>query len=243
MAKPQGPRPIIVEIAKPFGLEITKDHWSKGSTVTTRYFEDLFEVVVGRPYDGKLDKRSIAEALLIKVGGSRPAGVSITDAMFSKGSTVTNTYFNALKEALNAYRHAELNGIATDNSEVTDKEIRDAADEAHEGDIEGRRLLVIHYRRERSKALSASAKKLARKSHPENLLVCEICSAVPEKTYREDIIEAHHRLPLNKLAIPARIMPSDLAMICPSCHRAVHKVKDCSMPEVGRRLRAAGFIR
>ena len=243
MAKPPGPRPIIIELAKPFGLEVTKAHWSRGSTVTTKYFEDLFALVVGRPYDGKIDKRSIAEALLLKVGGANKAGISITEDMFSKGGTVTNAYFKALGEALESFRQAEENGVIVDNSEITPKEIQDAAESGHEGDIEGRKRLVIHYRRERSKTLSASAKKLARKGHPEGLLVCEICLTVPEKTYQEDIIEAHHRLPLNTLAAPKRVMPKDLAMICPSCHRAVHKVDNCNMLEVAKRLKTTGLIK
>ncbi len=243
MAKPPGPRPIIIALAKPFGLEITKDHWSRGSTVTTKYFEDLFTVVVGRRYDGKIDKRSIAEALLLKVGGASKAGVSISEKMFSKGGTVTNTYFAVLKEALEEFSHAEKNGVTVDTSEATSKEIQDAAEAGHEGDFEGRKKLVIHYRRERSKTLSASAKKLARKGHPEGLLVCEICHIIPEKTYQEDIIEAHHRLPLNNLSAPVRVMPKDLAMICPSCHRAVHKVDNCNMGEVAKRLKSAGLIK
>jgi len=46
MAKPQGPRPIIVEIAKPYGLEVIQKHWALGSTVTRDYFLDLFPLVV-----------------------------------------------------------------------------------------------------------------------------------------------------------------------------------------------------
>lgn len=243
MAKPQGPRPIIIEIATPFGLEINKSHWSRGSTVTTKFFEDIFALAVGRPYNGKVDKRSIAEALLLKVGGADKGGASITEKMFSRGGTVTNAYFTVLKKALEDFRHAEKNGITVDTAEITSEEIQDAAEAGHEGDFEGRKKLVIHYRRERSKTLSASAKKLARKRHPEGLLVCEICQVIPEKTYQEDIIEAHHRVPLNNLSAPVRVMPQDLAMICPCCHRAVHKVENCSMREVAKRLKSVGLIK
>lgn len=243
MAKPQGPRPIIVEIAKPYGLEVIQKHWAVGSTVTRDYFLDLFPLVVGRPYDGKLDKRSIAEALLLYAGGSNPNEYTITEDMFSNGSTITNTYFNALKKALQICRDVEQNGLTASDSEAKKGELDEAADELPEGGQEGRKLLVSHYRRERSKALSISAKKIARSKHPEKLLVCEICSVVPEKTYREDTIEAHHRIPLNKLAGSTKVMPSDLAMICPNCHRAVHKVENCSMPEVTKRLKAAGVIK
>lgn len=243
MAKPPGPRPIIVEIAKPFGLEIIQAHWSKGSTVRREYFLDLFPLVVGRPYDGKLDKRSIAEALLLYAGGLNPEGIAITDDMFSDGSTVTNSYFNALKKALETCRDVEHNGLTASDADLKKVEMDEATDELPEGGHEGRKLLVSHYRRERSKALSLSAKRIARNKHPERLLVCEICSTIPEKTYKEDTIEAHHRTPLNKLAGSTKVMPADLAMICPNCHRAVHKVENCSMPEVSKRLKAAGVIK
>ena len=243
MAKPKGPRPIILDIARPYGLAVLKKHWAVGSTVTRNYFLDLFPLVVGRPYDGRLDKRSIAEALLLYAGGSNPTSYSITQDMFSNGGTITNTYFIALKKALKVCRGIEKNGLTPSNSEAKKLELDEAANELPKGGLEGRMLLVRHYRRERSKALSISAKRIARSNHPEKLLVCEICSLVPEKTYREDTIEAHHRTPLNKLAGSTKVMPSDLAMICPNCHRAVHKVENCSMPEVAKRLKAAGVIK
>lgn len=243
MAKAQGPRPIIVEIAKPYGLEVIQKHWSTGSTVTREYFLDLFPLVVGRPYDGKLDKRSIAEALLLYAGGTNPSEDTITDDMFSNGSTITNSYFNALKVALETCRSVEQDGLTPSDEAANDSEMEDAVDELPEGGHEGRKLLVSHYRRERNKALSITAKKIARAKHPERLLVCEICSSIPEATYNEDIIEAHHRIPLNKLAGSTKVMPADLAMICPNCHRTVHKVGNCSMPEVAKRLKAAGVIK
>ena len=243
MAKLEGPRPIIVEIAKPYGLEVIKDHWSKGGTVTKEYFIDLFRLVVGREYDGKLDKRSIAEALLLHAGGTSPIKDTITDDMFSKGSTITNSYFKALKGALEDCRQIEVNGLTPSNAETKKFEIDEATDELQEGSEEGRLKLVSHYRRERSKALSLSAKRIARNKHPEHLLVCEICNLIPEKVYKADTIEAHHRTPLNLINGTAKVMPPDLAMICPNCHRAVHKVKNCSMPEISKRLKAAGLIK
>lgn len=243
MAKLPGPRAIIVEIANTYGLEVIQKHWAVGSTVTRYYFLDLFPMVVGRPYDGKLDKRSIAEALLLYAGGSNPTECTITEDMFSIGSTITNTYFNALKKALQTCRYVEENGLTASDSEANKDELDEASNDLPEGGQEGRKLLVSHYRRERSKALSISAKRIARSKHPEKLLVCEICRVVPEMAYKEDTIEAHHRTPLNKLAGSTKVMPSDLAMICPNCHRAVHKVENCSMPEVTKRLKAAGVIR
>lgn len=242
MEKQAGPRPIIVEIAKPFGLEIKPEHWSRGSTVTKDYFLDLFHVVVGRPYDGKLDKRSIAEALLIYAGGKRPSGAVITDDMFSNGSTITNTYFNALKDALDLCRDAEQNGYIPSDDRVSEVEVEEASDELPEGGDEGRLRLVSHYRRERRKSVSITAKRIARRLRSDRFLVCEICSIVPEKVYGEDTIEAHHRIPLNQVIGSRKVMPSDLAMLCPNCHRAVHKMDSCSMADVAARLRDSGVI-
>jgi hypothetical protein len=243
MAKVEGPRPIIVEIAKPYELEIIKKHWSRGGTVTREYFIDLFRLVVGREYDGKLDKRSIAEALLLYAGGKSPSKETITDDMFSKGSTITNSYFNALKEALETCSQIERDGLKPSDDKINKYEMEEAANELQEGSEEGRQKLVSHFRRERSKALSLLAKRIARKKHPESLLVCEICNSTPEKTYQEDIIEAHHRTPLSQLTGLSKVMPADLAMICPNCHRAVHKIDNCSIPEISKRLKAAGLIK
>ena len=231
----QGPRPIIVEIANLVGMTIEPNHWSRGSTVTTEFFSDLFKAVTGRAYDSELDrKRDIAEALLIQVG-RKPE-----DVMFSAGSTVTNDYFDALKAALAEYRTNESTGFLPSVSVPTEDEQWTVAETFGN---EGKLVQVQHLRRERSRSLSLASKKLARRRHPEGLLECEICHIIPEKTHFEDIIEAHHRVPLHLLDGSARVMPSDLAMICPSCHRAVHKIAQCNMEELRGRLVRSGLIR
>lgn len=55
--------------------------------------------------------------------------------------------------------------------------------------------------------------------------VCDACGSNVVEEYGADIIEAHHRqafatLPSNTNTDPAR----DLAALCPSCHRALHRV-------------------
>jgi hypothetical protein len=47
------PRPLIEEIATLSGLKLNSKHWSKGSTVTTDYFREIYEILVGKPYSGK----------------------------------------------------------------------------------------------------------------------------------------------------------------------------------------------
>ncbi len=52
---------------------------------------------------------------------------------------------------------------------------------------------------------------------------------MPEDDYRGlDLIEAHHRIPLSR-GIRAT-MPEDFAMLCPCCHRAIHKLIDQGTP-------------
>ena len=236
MTIPSRPRPIIEKIGLLSGLELNQTHWSRGSTVTTQYFLDLYYVLVGQKYDGKKDKRGVAETLLLQFSGTHPSRNIINEDMFSKGSTVTNKYFSALLEALVAFKKIEDDGYTYPVSEIDQSELEFTVNDFPEGRLEGRKLLVRHFRYERDKRLSLCAKRLARKKHPGNLLVCEICKIIPEKKYSLDFIEAHHRIPLSELKKSTKVKPSDFAMLCPNCHRAVHKVKNCSMNDVSTRL-------
>jgi len=191
---------------------------------------------VGQKYNGKKDKRLIAESLLIQITGVDTAKKIITENMFSKGGTITNKYFDALLEALEKYKNIERDGYTYPVSEIDQSELELAVNDFPEGSFEGRKLLVSHFRYERDKRLSLCAKRLARNKHPEKFLVCEICNAIPEKKYGLDLIEAHHRVPLSKLKKSSKIIPSDFAMLCPDCHRAVHKVENCSMKDISDRL-------
>jgi hypothetical protein len=232
------PRPLIEKIGILSGLEVNPAHWSRGSTVTTQYFLDLYLVLVGQKYNGKKDKRGVAEALLIQVSGTHHRKNIINEDMFSKGSTVTNKYFSALLEALVAFKKINDDGYTYSVGEIDQSELEFVVNDFHEGSLEGRKLLVSHYRFERDKLLSLCAKRLARKKHPENLLVCEICKIIPEKKYSLDLVEAHHRVPLSELKKSTKVKPSDFAMLCPNCHRAVHKVMHCSMTDISTRLKS-----
>lgn len=88
---------------------------------------------------------------------------------------------------------------------------------------EGGRVLVAHEAIERDPAAARLAKQLARGPEGHNPLTCEICGTIPEMRYELDLIEAHHRVPLS-LGGVRQTRPEDFAMLCPTCHRAVHKV-------------------
>ena len=88
---------------------------------------------------------------------------------------------------------------------------------------EGGKVLRTHLRTERDGNAARLAKELARKRSKTRKLTCEACECVPEDDYRGlDLIEAHHRIPLSSGVRATK--PEDFAMLCPCCHRAVHKL-------------------
>ena len=106
---------------------------------------------------------------------------------------------------------------------------------------EGERKLRQHWYYERASDLPTRAKEAFKRKHGE--LFCEICGLRPEPTYGYPIIDAHHRLPLSKYASQPKVEsnPYDVAILCPSCHRAVHKQKDCDISAVVSRMPAEGL--
>lgn len=105
---------------------------------------------------------------------------------------------------------------------------------------EGAQKLRKHWYLERDSSLPKQAKAAFREKHGE--LFCEICGLRPEPTYGHPIVDAHHRLPLSKYAEREKThtAPEDFAILCPSCHRAVHKQPDCDMSAVAGRLPPRG---
>lgn len=85
---------------------------------------------------------------------------------------------------------------------------------------EGGKILRAHLQIERNSSIVQRAKKLARDK--DGQLACETCQAVPSKVYGGlDLVEAHHKAPLS--LGERKTKPGDFAMLCPNCHRAVHK--------------------
>lgn len=89
---------------------------------------------------------------------------------------------------------------------------------------EGEAVLRQHLAIERSQAASKFAKEAARK-RGKGVIHCDACGMAPSKAYGEEIIEAHHVIPLADTKGMTRTpTPDDFAMLCPNCHRAVHRV-------------------
>ncbi len=100
-------------------------------------------------------------------------------------------------------------------------------DEDDEGHAEGRIVYRVHRSRERSRGVIKKAK--ARMRERLGRLECEVCG-VPEAEYARrygladgDLYECHHRVPLADLAAVQITKATDLAVLCPTCHRAIHR--------------------
>jgi hypothetical protein len=88
---------------------------------------------------------------------------------------------------------------------------------------EGKPVLKAHLSAERNSQVVQLAKKQALERAKPNHVSCETCHCVPKNKYDGmDLIEAHHRIPLAHGVRDTK--PGDFAMLCPCCHRAVHKL-------------------
>lgn len=95
---------------------------------------------------------------------------------------------------------------------------------------EGKVKVRIHRQKERDKKLVRIAKKKFKLQFGK--IFCECCGIDFQESYSEigvDFIEAHHRVPISQVDEGAKTAVDDLAMLCPNCHRMVHKTPDCSI--------------
>ena len=111
-----------------------------------------------------------------------------------------------------------------------------------EASPEGVRKLRQHWYLERDSSLPRKAKEAFVARHGE--LYCEACGLRPVPTYGHSLVDAHHRLPLSQYATSGKLStsPSDFAILCPSCHRAVHKQLDCDVDAVKASIPKGGVV-
>ena len=92
--------------------------------------------------------------------------------------------------------------------------------------IEGGRKLVTHLRIERDPSI---AKEAVRRHVRDTGPVCRLCVLDFSRRYQmgkgEHCLEAHHKLPLSLRLAPSRTNLEDFLVICPSCHRVIHKIR------------------
>lgn len=109
---------------------------------------------------------------------------------------------------------ARLGGVEVSNTEETFPE--------------GALVERFHRSRERNTNLVKRAKERFQKLN--GSLRCEICDFDPSAFFKNgnwenSIIEAHHDVPLGSLAHTGETRLEELRMLCPNCHRAIHKVR------------------
>lgn len=124
-------------------------------------------------------------------------------------------------ELLAAVAAIRAHGISADAPEDTGEE------EEYEAP-EGRILFREHRRYERDKKLVA--KKKAAVLRKTGRLACEVCDFESSEAYGIDgVIDVHHIMPLHKIGQSVTTM-KDLALVCPTCHRVLHKHRPIVTP-------------
>lgn len=106
--------------------------------------------------------------------------------------------------------------------------------------IEGGRKLVVHLRVERDPGIAREAvRRHVRDSGP----VCKLCVLDFSRRYQlgtgVHCLEAHHKLPLSLRLAASRTNLEDFLVVCPSCHRVIHKVRafdEASLATVMRKV-------
>lgn len=114
------------------------------------------------------------------------------------------------------------------------------SDDAERTALEGEPLIRLHRGRERNRRIVQQRKSAQREDLGH--LECEICE-VTEADFAEryglpdgDLFECHHRVPLSEATGARRTSIDDLAVVCPTCHRALHRHARLPTVEEQRRI-------
>lgn len=154
-----------------------------------------------------------------------PAGYEAGHAFgktYKAGAIVDNQLSEDLHQMLLAYE-ALVNRGGTTPSEVMQEE-------ANGKDIEETRRYVLSQRIERS----PKVRKDVLKAKPP---ICECCGLDPQRDYgfngpaHETPLDVHHAAPLHGLAegeTRRYRIPDDFMVLCPTCHRMIHKIGEPS---------------
>ena len=147
-----------------------------------------------------------------------------SDSVVSKHRIITNptrTVFQVEDIIASAMFAAWNNG--SDSDEDIEK-----PESSKDMDSEGRSRYMLHKRRERSSAL--------RKAKVKNFLTtndfihCELCNINLDELYPSSLsdgyIEVHHIKPISTLTEHTPTHLDDLILLCPNCHRMIHRTKN-----------------
>ena len=110
------------------------------------------------------------------------------------------------------------------------------SDDEEEFFLEGKKIARTHRSRERSKSLRKK-KIVDYKKKNDGRCPCEVCGDDYSEIFglENSLIDAHHLIPLSETSENRKTELSELAMVCPTCHRALHMSSDCSDLEALRK--------
>lgn len=100
---------------------------------------------------------------------------------------------------------------------------------------EGARRLVSHYVIERNAAAAEEAKKRNRLANGGEYC-CQVCDDKPGIRYGARVIDAHHIRPISETGQEYQVRPEDFLIVCPNCHRAIHRLDDYSGAAIRSKL-------
>lgn len=132
-------------------------------------------------------------------------------------------------------KNKELNSIANQikttilNKKINKKlyQIQIEEDDKSLSVREGKVIYKLHKLRERDSKINK--KKKDRYFQENGKLDCEVCGFDFYETYGDlgkGFIEAHHRVPLSEIDGETITKLDDLALVCPNCHKMLHKAID-----------------
>lgn len=147
--------------------------------------------------------------------------------------------FEGKKEKLNSIANQIKKTVL--NEEISHKlyQISDEVDDEVHSVKEGRVIYKLHKLRERDNSINQKKKDIYFQQNGK--LDCEVCGFDFYDSYGElgkGFIEAHHRVPLSEIDGETKTKLKDLALVCPNCHRMLHKAIDTlSVVELRKKLK------
>lgn len=133
-----------------------------------------------------------------------------------------------VKPNANRYQLQRLNKAEFDQITALAEGLKPIPDPEPESFPEGAQVARAHLARERSREVVSIAKTKFKDRH--GALHCEACNWPKGSPFQNiegmaDAIEAHHDIPLSSADHSGETSPDDLRMLCPTCHRAIHRLR------------------
>lgn len=135
---------------------------------------------------------------------------------FSQSKEDIEAYPDRRKDAVGVLYFEEMSDRSTEN--ILDPELLDM------GASEGKKRLITHIRRERSRDLIIAKRREIRAIR--GCLICEACGKSERDLpicIGEACFEVHHKIPFSLLVEQAYTRLADVSLLCANCHRMIHR--------------------